>query len=205
MEPRRRKKNRLKDHDYGCPGYYFLTACIRNKADLLGEIAAEINISRGDSVGRDDPGAPLMGLPQTGSSMADHPRPTAPPVHLSQYGHIVEEYLISIPAAYKNVYIDRYVIMPNHIHLILRIDSWENGAPGSSRPTQLVPRIISALKRFSNQRAGFDMWQTSYYDRVIRTEAEYLRICEYIENNPAKWREDCYYHTMQTGDDTHAG
>ena len=59
MEPRRRKKNRLKDHDYGCPGYYFLTACIRNKADLLGEIAAEINISRGDSVGRDAPGAPL--------------------------------------------------------------------------------------------------------------------------------------------------
>ena len=37
------------------------------------------------------------------------------------------------------------------------------------------------------------MWQTSYYDRVIRTEAEYRRICEYIENNPAKWREDCYY------------
>ena len=49
IEPRRRKKNRLKDHDYGCPGYYFLTACIRNKAGLLGEIAAEINISRGDS------------------------------------------------------------------------------------------------------------------------------------------------------------
>ena len=54
-------------------------------------------------------------------------------------------------------------------------------------------RIMSALKRFSNQKAGFHMWQTSYHDHIIRDEAEYLRICEYIDANPAKWQEDIYY------------
>lgn len=68
-----------------------------------------------------------------------------------------------------------------------------SGAPRSSRPTELIPRMIGAMKRFSNQEAGFDMWQTSYHDHIIRSEADYRRIWEYIDTNPAKWREDCYY------------
>ena len=126
------------------------------------------------SVGRDDLGAPC--------------------VTLTNYGTIAEKLLLKIPKAYKNVSLEKYVIMPNHIHLLLRISNAEkDGAPGSLRPTQMVPRIIGALKRLSNQAAGEKLWQTSYYDHVVRNEADYLRIWDYIDTNPAKWQEDEYY------------
>ena len=105
MELRQRKKNRLEGYDYSRPGRYFITACTQKRAELLGTAC----------VGRDDPGAPS--------------------VYLSQYGEIVNKYILSIPSAYPNVSVDQYVIMPNHIHLILEVKNWENGAPGSSRPT----------------------------------------------------------------------
>lgn len=67
------------------------------------------------------------------------------------------------------------------------------GAPRSSRPTQLVPRMITALKRFTNQDMKTDLWQDGFHDHIIRNEANYLRIWAYIDQNPAKWREDRYY------------
>lgn len=57
----------------------------------------------------------------------------------------------------------------------------------------MIPRIIDSMKRFSNQEAGFNIWQTSYHDHIIRNDANYRRIWEYTDTNPAKWREDCYY------------
>lgn len=126
------------------------------------------------SVGRDDLGAPC--------------------VTLTSYGTITEELIVRIPEIYDTVSLEKYIIMPNHIHLLLRIFNAEtDGAPRSSRPTQMVPRIISALKRLSNQAAGTNLWQTSYYDHVVRNEPDYLRIWDYIDTNPAKWQEDEYY------------
>lgn len=124
------------------------------------------------SVGRDDLGAPS--------------------VRLTSYGKIAEQYICSIPTAYDTVEIDKYVIMPNHIHLLLRI-GMGSGAPGSSRPTQMIPRIVAALKRFTNRDAGVKLWQTSFYDHIIRNETDFLRIWTYIDTNPAKWAEDRYY------------
>ena len=88
---------------------------------------------------------------------------------------------------------EKFVVMPNHVHLLMGITRRETGAPRSSRPTKLVPRIVSALKRFTNKEAGWDLWQTSYHDHIVRSEADYLRIWNYIDTNPAKWREDRYY------------
>ena len=76
---------------------------------------------------------------------------------------------------------------------ICRLHILTSGAPGSSRPTQLLSRVIAALKRFTNREAGQSLWQTSYYDHVIRNEADAFRVREYMENNPARWQEDRYY------------
>lgn len=182
-----RKQNRLAHYDYSQPGGYFITICARGKQSIFGTV---VNPS-GFGVGRDDLGAPC--------------------VQLSGYGEIGRKYIESIPSVYQNVTIDHYVVMPNHVHLIMRIApgslrsaKGEEGAPGSSRPTQMVPRVIAALKRFSNQEAGFNLWQTSYHDHIIRNENDYLRICNYIDTNPAKWREDRYYTETipQEGTDT---
>ena len=128
-------------------------------------------------VGRDDPGAPYR-------------------LELLPAGRILEGYLQNIPTAYPNITMHHSVIMPNHVHLLLSVDVGERtvkGAPRSSRPTQLVPRMITALKRFTNQDMQTDLWQDGFHDHVIRNEADYLRIWAYIDQNPAKWREDCYY------------
>ncbi len=117
----------------------------------------------------------------------------APSVELTSYGAYLLHLLNSLPNAYPNVKLHHSVIMPNHVHLLFSIEPHALSAPGSSRSTQLVPRMIEALKRFTNQFAGFNLWQSTYCDHIIRNEADYLRIWDYIDTNPAKWREDCYY------------
>ena len=96
---------------------------------------------------------------------------------------------------YEDVSVVEYVVMPNHVHFILRI--YENG--GSSRtptPTNArIPAFLSTWKRLTNRKAHFPIWQRSYYDHVIRNEDDYLRIRQYISDNPAHWAEDEYYHS----------
>ena len=53
--------------------------------------------------------------------------------------------------------------------------------------------MISVLKRLSNQYAGRNLWQSAFHDHVIRNEADYLRIWQYIDTNPIKWEQDRYY------------
>ena len=94
--------------------------------------------------------------------------------------------------------VDKYVVMPNHIHMILRIDSEaassDNGPPRASAPT--VSDAVGALKRLVNRRLGHDIWQRSFHEHVIRNEHDYREIWDYIDQNPAKWVEDRYYEDM---------
>ena len=52
---------------------------------------------------------------------------------------------------------------------------------------------MKQFKGIVTKRAGFPLWQKSFHDHVIRNEADYLRVWDYIDTNPLKWREDCYY------------
>ena len=83
--------------------------------------------------------------------------------------------------------------MPNHVHILLRLPVANNGPMGTSAPTQSVPWIVRYLKRTVTMACGKTVWQRGYHDHIIRSEADYLRIWDYIDTNPAKWREDCYY------------
>jgi REP element-mobilizing transposase RayT len=155
-----RKKPRLPEYDYASVGMYFVTICTKDKVHMLSSV-----------VGRDDPGAP-------------------PRIMLSPAGKIADKYIRSIPKAYKNVIVEKYVIMPNHIHILLSITEGD-GAPGSSRPT--VSGIIGAFKRFTNKDIGRKIFQSSYHDHIIRDDNDYLQHWQYIDENPAKWADDEYY------------
>ena len=111
----------------------------------------------------------------------------APHTALTQWGCIVETYLRSIPG------IDVYVIMPNHVHMIVRIES-KHGSMWASTPTQSMSDRIRSFKTLVTKQIGQSIWQRSYYDHVIRCQEDYICICEYINNNPAKWAEDEYYY-----------
>jgi len=111
-------------------------------------------------------------------------------VCLSSYGKIVDIAIQNIPLHYEAVTVEHYVVMPNHIHLLLQIRCLDDGRPMVA-PT--ISTVMQQMKGYVTKRIGFPVWQKLFYDHVIRNEQDYLDICEYIENNPAKWKEDRFY------------
>ncbi len=100
----------------------------------------------------------------------------------TKYGTAALKFIKTIPG------IDKYVIMPNHIHLNVKN---ENGTMWTSSPT--VSQKIKSFKILVTKTIGKPIFQRSFYDHIIRDEKDYLRIWEYIENNPEKWSEDKYF------------
>lgn len=159
----KRKRIRLQSYDYSAPGAYFVTVCTHERRCIFSSIAVGAAISR------------------------------PPEVRLTRYGEIVDLAIRNIPSVYPNVSVDHSVIMPNHIHLILRIHPVEGGRMISA-PT--VSMVVGQMKRWASKQSGTALWQKSYHEHVIRGESEYREIWEYIEANPAKWAEDRYYMEM---------
>ena len=109
--------------------------------------------------------------------------------NLSEYGKIVDTAINAIVLHYPNIIIGEYVIMPNHIHMILIISDNKNGRMLSA-PTKPLPTIIGQMKRWVSKEIGFSVWQKSYYEHIIRDEKDYLTKSEYIKNNPYKAKTD---------------
>ncbi len=183
-EKKRNRPGRLPNYDYSSEGYYFVTFCTRNRDCCLSSIEkmdGETCVGRGAL-------APSR-------------------VVLKEPGRILEELIQNIPKVYPGIKADKYVIMPNHVHLLIHIGKEEDGngdggaraprptkAPHpteNSRPT--VQMIVGGIKSLTRRKVGRPIWQTTFYDHIIRNEADYLRIWQYIDTNPAKWEEDEYY------------
>lgn len=114
----------------------------------------------------------------------------ARPPRLSQYGNVVENAIQNIPIHYNGVNVDAYVVMPNHVHLLLRMDSEENGR---AMPVPTVSTIIQQTKGYVTKQIGCSIWQSRFYDHVIRDQTDYDDIYRYIENNPLQWELDELY------------
>ena len=118
----------------------------------------------------------------------------APQISLSRIGKIVQHH-IEASNQIPNIRVDKYVIMPNHVHLLLCVDADDaNETQQSSSPANAaVPRYVSCFKRFCHQSLRETIFQRSYHDHVIRNEVDYLKIWNYIDTNPARWNKDCFY------------
>jgi len=93
----------------------------------------------------------------------------------------------------KDVTVDKYVIMPNHIHLILKVHNNAGCRQAPSPTNATIPKFMSLFKRYCNREIGYNIFQRSFHDHIIRDYTDYLKIWEYIDTNPAKWQEDCFY------------
>jgi len=167
-----RKPNRLSNYDYSQNGAYFITICIKDMKCVLAQIVDD------NPVGDDDPGVPKL--------------------ILYKNGIIVKNNLIKMNEIYSNISVDNYVIMPNHLHLLLTIHNdaqIEGGAPRSSPPTNAISNFVTALKKFTSRQIGENIWQRSFHDHVIRNEEDFLMHWQYIDENPKKWLmgKDEYY------------
>ena len=142
-----RKRIRLQGYDYSEGNMYFITICVKDRLEMLGEIIDD-NIK------------------------------------LTKEGKIVKQNINKIEQIYKNTIIDEYVIMPNHIHILLLRNYKSNVT---------ISKIIKHFKTNITREIEYSIWQKSFYEHIIRNEKEYLKIKEYIKNNVINWRKDKYF------------
>ena len=111
-------------------------------------------------------------------------------VSLTPVGEAVRQLIDDINTHYANAEVDTYVIMPDHIHLIIWIREWRDGSPGTATPTANIPKIVNNLKGLATRRIGYSIWQKNYYERIIRNDEELNEIRSYIQRNPLKLLSD---------------
>ena len=112
--------------------------------------------------------------------------PGRPFVELSPIGQCVAETIQN--ANRKNVTIDKFIVMPNHIHMIVILTETTDDRGRSS-----LQQVVRNIKSFVTKWTGFPLWQPRYHDHIIRDELEYKKIWQYINENPSQWKEDIYH------------
>ena len=270
MDLPKRKPIRLKGYDYSKNGMYFITICTKDRKEILWSTDVGdgvLDVPKYDGV-LDIP--KYDGVLDNHDITSDKNNSTSDKqicnnrvllccaydignVFLSEYGIAIQNQINNMNKIYHDFKIIQYVIMPNHIHLIIKIDNADddlsngtsrttsngtsngmstnanetlrmpfptnangtsrmpfptnaNGmsrmpfptnANGTSRtpsPTNaIIPKFISTFKRFVNKNFGYNIFQRSYHDHIIRNKKEYEIISKYIYENPLKWKKDCYY------------
>ena len=105
-------------------------------------------------------------------------------IQLSEIGKLAYKNIENLENVYDTVNVDKFIVMPNHIHMIIIIE----------KETDLtVSRIIKQYKEWITKTIKKPIWQKSYYDHIIRNEKDYYRIWKYIDENELKWSLDKYY------------
>ena len=109
---------------------------------------------------------------------------------LTPYGNIVDEAIKNIPSLYPAVDVDCYVIMPDHIHLLLIIRTDGLGRPMVA-PT--MSRVVQQLKGYVTKRIGHSIWQKLFFDHIIRNHIDYEEHIKYIYENPSRLEDKSKY------------
>ena len=128
---------------------------------------------------------------------------------LSSIGVIADILWYEIKNHAKNIKLDKFIVMPNHIHGILILSGNEKDIhkdietlyisknrfqnQGKNSISSIIGSYKSAVSKHAH-RLGFSFgWQSRFYDNIIRDERAYRNIVEYIENNPIRWESDKFY------------
>jgi len=123
--------------------------------------------------------------------------PDGPKIELSQYGKIADKYIKQLNDFYSDIAVESYVIMPNHIHILLWVKGDDNGPSGTPVPTTvqntITARFLSTFKRFCNKEYGENIWQYRSNDHIIRNRQDYEEHLRYIYENPMRWHFDKLY------------
>jgi REP element-mobilizing transposase RayT len=163
-----RRTIRIRNYDYSKKGLYFLTFCTQEKEELFGEV------EKGKMI-----------LNESGKILLDE-------------WEKIED---------GNIKLLEFCIMPNHFHGIIEIKHGvirELPLHGDEdyekkRRQMIIPKLVGKFKMLTakkinilNNRTG-KMWQRNYYEHIIEDREEYLKISNYIKNNPQNWKEDRFY------------
>ncbi|MDR3001729.1 MAG: hypothetical protein LBU89_10750 [Fibromonadaceae bacterium] len=232
-ERHNRRSIRLRNYNYANAGAYFVTICLNQRIPKIWRYYA--NMGRNVVAdGRDIVADALRSEGQTHRSAPTRPYACVGNIYfpifgiiendvmmLNDCGKMVEKYILEIVNnvdKFLNVEINEYIVMPDHIHAIIKINNAYTtvGADLCVCPcaTNICPcatineqnaivlgTIIQWLKTMTTNAytdgiktqnwRSFNkrLWQRNYYEHIIRTETEYIRIAEYIRRNPVLWRK----------------
>ena len=168
----KRKDIRLKDYDYSSPGAYFVTICTENRKNYFWKSNIDVENVKWDAVG------------------ANCVRPKNLP--LTPTGKLVEEELERWNVTYKAVFLHSYVIMPNHLHLMIVV------LPDVSGQPQVAPTVDRMVKQFKGKvtkKIGKPIWQKSFIEHIVRDSNDFDMRVNYIYENPIRWYYDELYTT----------
>jgi REP element-mobilizing transposase RayT len=191
----KRKSTRLKNYDYSSTGVYFVTICTQDRKQILSEIIRTCKSSANNSE-----------ISAVGEGLA-------PPVYivrLKPCGEIVKEQLQQIEQRFPNVSVKDYMIMPDHIHVILYLRKAGGASPSPTvdaggdicqqmHPSPTLDDVICAFKsltsRSCKQKYGIEkIFQRSSAEHIIRDREDYETRRKYIHENPKRW----YYEYLNT-------
>jgi len=110
---------------------------------------------------------------------------------------IIHKWIKETENKFNNIKIDKYVVMPNHIHIIVMITERHTGRSlhdvmrwfETMVTNEYIRDVKSGVLKPFNDR----LFQKSFHDHIIRGEEDYRKIWEYIDTNPLKWESDCFY------------
>ena len=176
-----RRSIRLKGYDYSKEGLYFVTICVQHRECLFGEIK--------------------------NGTMYKNPS-----------GEMIDKWITETTNKFNNVEIPSFIVMPNHVHVIFTVGADLRVCP-SPVPLECIRRdnnqgehigsplqwvvqwfktmttndYIRGVKTMDWKPFDKKLWQRNYYEHIIQNEQSYMKISEYIQNNPKKWTDDKMY------------
>ena len=173
----KRKSTRLKNFDYSSTGAYFVTICVQDRMHILSEIkkadlpycAPELTVGEG----------------------------LAPPeitVNLTSCGKVAKEQLQLLEKRFPNITVDDFIIMPDHIHIIIFLNEQAGGASPSPTLNNIICAFKSLTARICKQQFGIEkIFQRSFFEHIIRDKTDYETRKKYMYENPMRW----YYNKQE--------
>ena len=160
------QSTRLQNWDYTSHAAYFITICTYNRDHYFGEIIND-------------------------------------EMQLSPLGEAANNCWLAIPGHFLHVELDSFVVMPNHVHGIIIVNELTPNTYQQYRPNSFGPQsknvasIIRGYKigvtKFANENKLEFKWQSRFHDHIIRNTNDHLKIQNYINTNPLRWKEDTFY------------
>lgn len=111
------------------------------------------------------------------------------PDALNELGHTVRACIEQIPFHYDCATVEKYVVMPNHVHMLILLTG-EN-CPALS--TIIGSYKSNVSKQIHLINPAVHVWQRSFHDHIVRSENTLERIWKYIDENPYHWNEDKFF------------
>ena len=183
---------RLQNWDYGSNAMYFVTICTQNRECFFGEIVETPNME-------------------------------TPEMQLSEIGKLADHFWNEIPTHFPFVELGEYIVMPNHVHGIIIINKRDGivhdgivddgivqdgivetpklgvctDAASEKWKSATLGVIINQYKRIctieSHKINPYFAWQARFHDHIIRNDASFQRIRDYIVHNPENWQDDMFF------------